>query len=74
MKSHMIARFEGACAHLPLRARDGVDLVGVRSGSGKSLGCPRVDTMLNSIIWLCVECDNKYLTRVVPRSTWLMCT
>jgi len=37
-------RFEGACAHLPLDACDGddvgigIDLVGVKSGSGKSLG------------------------------------
>jgi len=55
IKSHIIARLEGVCAHLPLRARedfDGVDLVGVvfvgeRSGSGNSLGCPRVETMLS---------------------------
>jgi hypothetical protein len=42
----------GACAHFVLRARDGVDdleglvdLDGVRSGSGKALGWPRVETM-----------------------------
>jgi hypothetical protein len=46
MVSHMMARVEGICAHLPLDARDGVDLVGVRSGSGKSLGWPRVETIL----------------------------
>jgi hypothetical protein len=57
MKSHMIARFEGVCAHFPLRGRDGVDLVGVRSGSGNSLGCPRVETILNAIICELDVCD-----------------
>ena len=57
MKSHIIARFEGICAHFPLRARDGVDLVGVRSGSGNSLGCPRVETILNAIICRLDVCD-----------------
>jgi hypothetical protein len=43
MQSQYITRFEGVCAHLPFRDRDGVDLdgvdfVGVRSGSGNSLG------------------------------------
>jgi hypothetical protein len=47
MRSQMMARFEGVCAHVPLRAprdRDdfdgveGLDFVGVRSGSGNSLG------------------------------------
>ncbi len=47
MKSQMMVRFEGVCDHWPFRAprdRDdfdgveGLDLVGVRSGSGNSLG------------------------------------
>lgn len=57
MQSHRIERFEGVCAHLPLRARDGVDLVGVRSGSGKSLGCPRVETILNATMCELDSCD-----------------
>ena len=48
--SHRMVRFEGVCAHFPLRDRgvdlDGVDLVGVRSGSGNSLGWPRVETIV----------------------------
>ncbi len=44
MKSHMIARFEGVCAHLPLR-RSAV-LLGERGGSGNSWGWERVETML----------------------------
>ena len=57
-RSHTSERFEGACAHFPLRARDGVDdddldgvddLEGVRSGSGKALGWPRVETMFGSV-------------------------
>jgi hypothetical protein len=49
MKSQRIVKFEVVCPHLPLlrRAREGVDLEGVRSGSGKSLGCPRVETMMD---------------------------
>lgn len=46
----MIVRFEGACAHLVLRVRDGVDdLDGVRSGSGKAFGWPRVETMFGRL-------------------------
>lgn len=52
----MSVRVEGACAHFPLRARDGVndlegvdDLEGVRSGSGKALGWPRVETMIRCL-------------------------
>lgn len=51
-----MARVGGACAHFPLRARDGVDdleglddLDGVRSGSGKALGWPRVETMVGCL-------------------------
>jgi hypothetical protein len=43
MQSHKIMRFEGEWDHLAFRDRkvvdlDGVDFVGVRSGSGNSLG------------------------------------
>ena len=60
-RSHTSERFEGACAHFPLRARDGVDdddLEGVRSGSGKALGWPRVETMFRRVggAELC-DCD-----------------
>lgn len=46
-------RFEGVCAHLPLLRlrREGVDFEGVRSGSGKSFGCPRVETIVD-----CSDC------------------
>jgi hypothetical protein len=48
MKSHTRVIVDGVCAHLPLRAaRDGVDFEGLRSGSGNSWGCPRVETILN---------------------------
>lgn len=51
MKSHRRERLEGVCAHLllvlrPPREGVDVDFEGVKSGSGNSLGCPRVDTIL----------------------------
>lgn len=61
MKSQMMVRFEGVCAHLPLlRARvddlegvlfEGLDFEGVRSGSGNSLGWPRVDTIVKTEVY-----------------------
>jgi len=52
MKSQRMVRFEGVCAHFPLlRERvdlEGVDFEGVRSGSGKSLGWPRVETIVKT--------------------------
>lgn len=47
----MIANVGAECAHFALRsARDGVDdLDGVRSGSGKALGWPRVETMFGCL-------------------------
>lgn len=65
-KSHMSVRFEGVCAHEPLRAArdrdafdgvEGVDLVGVRSGSVNSLGWPRVDTILVEEVRCYAVCD-----------------
>jgi hypothetical protein len=63
-----MARFEGACAHVPLRDRDGVDFegvafvdfVGVRSGSGNSPGWPRVETIFALLVCLfsLVDVDN----------------
>ncbi len=59
MKSHMMARFEGVCAHLPFRALDGIDPEGVRSGSGNSWGCPRVETIFSRLN-IAMANDRKY--------------
>lgn len=52
MASQIIVRFEGVCAHCPLRNGLRGGMVGVRVGvSGNSLGCPRVETILLVVLF-----------------------
>ncbi len=48
MRSHIMARFAGVCAHLllDLRPRGDVCFEGLKSGSANASGCPRVDTIV----------------------------